>query len=367
MPSDPQRYGGGPDDEPVGDVTDPANWVALVEYLPEGVVVADASGSLLGANRRAEQLTGIPLRSRTGEQVDRVLPLCDHQGRSWWQVQDPWGGLTTRTGSPEQDLRLQGGRSLLVASRFQRAADRSVEHVVLTMRSTRGRERAERDSVALISTVSHELRSPLTSVRGFSRTLRQRWGQLADEQKQWMLQAIETDTQRLSRLVGELLDISRIDAGRLRLRNQPIDITALVEDQVGRMISAGHDPDRFEVVGAPEPPELWGDQDRIVQILSNLLENAVRHGGGSVTVSIGQDSENVILLVADQGPGIPPEDREAVFSRFWQGSTRGGSGLGLHVVRGLVQAHGGRVEVLDVPVGATFRVLLPAGPPESLR
>ncbi|KNX37360.1 hypothetical protein VV01_09710 [Luteipulveratus halotolerans] len=343
------------------------SWPRVIDHLPDGLAVADGEGRLIAASRRSEDLTGLPLRSMVGEPVRSALPLSSPAGGSWWDQQDPWHGLHTRTGTPEQSLPLPNGRMVLAAARFNRRPDRSVETVVVTMRSTRARERAERDSSALISTVAHELRSPLTSVRGFSRTLRQRWSQLADEQKQWMLHAIETDTQRLSRLVGELLDISRIDSGRLQLRIQPIDLSSLVDQQIGRLVSAGHDPARFEVVRAPEPPELWGDEDRIVQVVSNLLENSVRHGAGAVTVSIAQDSEHVILLVADEGPGIPPENRDAVFTRFWQGSTHGGSGLGLHVVRGLVQAHGGHVEVLDVPGGATFRVLLPAGLPQALR
>ncbi|AKU18914.1 hypothetical protein VV02_13680 [Luteipulveratus mongoliensis] len=345
----------------------PVGWAAAVERLPEGVVVIDDQRRLVSANRRAERLTGLPLRQLTGQSADVVLPLRDNQYRLWWDYQNPWTGLHIRSGAPEQDLRLPNGRSVLFAASYHRHPDRSLDYIVGTMRSTHVRERLEADSSALISTVAHELRSPLTSVRGFSRTLRQRWTQLADEQKQWMLQAIETDAQRLSRLVGELLDISRIDAGRLRLRQQPIDLGTLVTDQVERLVTAGHDPARFAIVQAPEPPELWGDEDRVVQVISNLLENALRHGAGTVTVSIGQDAEHVILMVGDEGPGIPTESREAVFGRFWQGSTHGGSGLGLYVVRGLVQAHGGRVEVLDVPGGATIRVLLPAGLPESLR
>lgn len=363
---------GGSDDDTTRPLTGRApvesvSWPQVIDHLPDGLAVADGEGRLIAASRRAEDLTGLPLRSMVGEPVQSALPLSSPGSGSWWDDQDPWRGLHTRTGTPEQSLRLPNGRTVLAAARYNRLPDRSVETVVVTMRSTRARERAERDSAALISTVAHELRSPLTSVRGFSRTLRQRWSQLADEQKQWMLHAIETDTQRLSRLVGELLDISRIDSGRLQLRLQPIDLSSLVDEQIGRLVSAGHDPARFAVVRAPEPPELWGDEDRIVQVVSNLLENSVRHGAGAVTVSIAQDSVHVILLVADEGPGIPPENRDAVFTRFWQGSTHGGSGLGLHVVRGLVQAHGGQVEVLDVPGGATFRVLLPAGLPEALR
>lgn len=353
---------------PEPDQADASNAFAeLIEQLPEGIVVAGRDGRMIWANKRAERLTGYPLTQSLGTHVKQALPLRDSEAGSWWADHDPWSALSTVSGSPEQRLLLPNGRSVLYAARYTRRPDRTIQRVVITLRDPRARERIEADSSALITTVAHELRSPLTSVRGFSRTLRSRWNDLADEQKLWMLEAIENDSLRLSRLVGELLDISRIDTGRLELRLQPLDLGAIVDEQVTRLVSAGHDPARFKVEKALARPEIWGDQDRLTQVVTNLLENAVRHGAGTVTVTIDQTGNEITLLIADEGPGIPQEHRELAFARFWQGRTHGGSGLGLYVVRGLVQAHGGRVEILDEVKGAAIRVALPAGLPDSLR
>lgn len=339
----------------------------LVEQLPEGLVVADDQGRLVWANRRADRLVGTALTERMGEPVADVLAFVDAQNRSWWDGTDPWHGLHTRTGSPEQWLRLPNGRGVLVAARYRRSPDRRISYVVVTLRDPRARERIEADSSALITTVAHELRSPLTSVRGFSRTLRERWGQLDDDQKLWMLEAIENDTVRLSRLVGELLEISRIDTGRLRLRLQPLNLVEMVDAQVERLVTAGHDPARFVVDAVDPQPEVWGDEDRITQVVNNLLENSIRHGAGTITVRIAVEDDGLGIRVVDEGPGISLQQRELAFTRFWQGQTHGGSGLGLYVVRRLVEAHGGRADVVEQAEGTALRVVLPIGLPESLR
>lgn len=336
---------------------------ALLEQLPEGVVVADADRRLVLATERAGRLTGIRLTERIGEDIRKVLPLVGVDGRSYWTADDPWGGLHTRTGSPEQRLMLAGGRGVLAATRHVRSgAGRQLQWLVMTMRSTTVRDRIESETSALVTTVAHELRSPLGAVRGFSQTLRSRWTQLREDQKLWMVGAIEADAARLQRQVGELLDISRIDTGRLALRHRDVDLLVQLRSAIGRLASAGHDPARFHIVSDRDEVLLRADADRLTQVLSNLLENAVRHGGGQVTVTVETDQYEVRFDVSDEGPGIAPEHRALVFSRFWQARNRhGGNGLGLYVVHGLVRAHGGRIEVLDQQHGATFRVTLPTG------
>lgn len=339
---------------------------ALLEQLPEGVVVADGDRKLVLASERAERLTGIRLTDLIGEDVRDALPLVAPGGHSFWASSDPWGGLRTRSGSPEQRLLLPEGRCVLAATRHIRSGpDRSLKWLVLTMRGTRTRDRIESETAALVTTVAHELRSPLGAVRGFSQTLRNRWGQLRDDQKLWMLDAIDTDAARLQRQVGELLEISRLDTGRLVLRRREVDAVALVRNAIDRAVSAGVDPERFRVVSEFDDVGFVADPDRLAQVLSNLLDNAIRHGRGTVTVTVELRRREVQLEVSDEGPGIAPEHRAMVFTRFWQARGRGGNGLGLYVVRGLVVAHGGRVEVLDQPGGATFRLTLPRSTPTA--
>ncbi|TWP33349.1 sensor histidine kinase [Leekyejoonella antrihumi] len=354
---------------PGGERLSAGSYVDLMEQLPEGIVFADAQHRLMLANSRAERLTGLPLRTMVGQDVRTALPLFDAAGSSWWEGNDPWGGLRTRSGSPECRVAVSSGHTVLLATRHIRRSDRTLRFLIMSMRDTRARDRIEADMSALITTVAHELRSPLASVSGFSRTLAGRWSQLRDDQKRWMLDAIETDAQRLSRLVGELLDISRLDTGRLVLHRRPLDLTAAVSERVARIVSAGQDPTRFSVIDDSDGTDLWADPDRVAQIVDNLLQNAVRHGAGKVRAHVHSGRDNIMLDVSDEGPGIPLDERTVVFSRFWQADARRktGSGLGLYVVRGLVEAHGGHVTVLDEGPGATFRVTLPSDLPKSLR
>jgi signal transduction histidine kinase len=340
--------------------TAPTRYRALIEELPEGVLVADADRRLVLANRRADKLTGLELTPMLRRDIREVLPFIGMDGRSYWVSNDPWGGLRTRSGSPEHRLMLPDGRSVLAVTRHVRDGERNLQWLIMTLRSSTARDRMESETSALVTTVAHELRSPLGAVRGFAQSLRSRWSQLREDQRLWMLGAIEADAARLQRQVGDLLDASRLDSGRLQLRRHDVDLLSLVRSAVERMASIGYDPARFVISSDRAEIGLFADPDRLAQVLSNLLENAVRHGDGAVTVTVTSGGDEVRLDVGDEGPGIAPEHRALIFSRFWQGrGQRGGSGLGLFVVHGLVTAHGGRVEVLEQRHGATIRVTLP--------
>ena len=134
------------------------------------------------------------------------------------------------------------------------------------------------------------------------------------------------------------------------------------------MVASGHDEDRFEVDVEGRVAEVWADPDRLEQVVSNLVGNAVRHGEGRVTLTLGPDpdGDGVAVTVDDEGEGIGDEHLGMVFTKFWRGARRGGTGLGLYVVRGLVEAHDGRVSVGRSPAGgARFRFTLPAAVPEE--
>ncbi|CAL9284418.1 ATP-binding protein [Streptomyces sp. NPDC052644] len=341
--------------------------------LPDGLVVADADGRIVCFNAKAARLTAVPRERAIGSRLDDALPLEDIKGNRWWPLTDPYGGLATRTGQPERNLLLPGGRELLVAARYVRDQPLGpVRRVVVTLRGTEARRRNERSDAELIATVAHELRSPLTSVRGFTHTLLTKWERFTDEQKRLILETVHNDAHRVTRLISELLDISRIDAGRLEVRRQPVDIAAAVGRHVQGLTARGLAPDRFFVRVRRPLPDLWADPDKIDQILGNLLENAVRHGAGTVTIEVAptgaQDGEKgTAVTVSDEGPGIPEESMGRVFTRFWRGSTRGGTGLGLYIVKGLVEAHGGAITVGRAPSGgARFRFVLPVGAPAYL-
>ena len=343
---------------------------SIGEAVPDGLVVADDEASVVYVNRRAASIVGQDVADMLGQDIRKVLPLQDSDARSWWTCTDPWNGLNIRSGHRERLLILQGGHEVLVTARYVRPGrNQPVTQVVLSLRDAESRRRAEASNAALISTVAHELRSPLTSVKGFSSTLLHRWERFTDDQKRLMLQTIEADADRVTRLITELLDISRIDAGRLQVRRQPVDVVSAVKRHIERFVASGHERERFVLEAAPHLPETWADPDRLDQILANLMENAVRHGDGTVSLSVMPSTQNgseaIAVTVSDQGEGIAPENYSLVFTRFWRSGRRGGTGLGLYIVRGLVEAHGGHIELGRGPTGgASFRFVLPAATPD---
>ncbi|MCD9143369.1 sensor histidine kinase [Streptomyces albireticuli] len=341
--------------------------------LPDGLVVADENGRVTCFNAAAARITAVAPREALGRSLESALPFEDLEGRRWWPLTDPYGGLTTRIGQPERNLLLPGGREVLVSARYVRECPNGpVRRLVVQLRGTEARRRTERSHAELIATVAHELRSPLTSVKGFTATLLAKWERFTDDQKRLMLETVDADADRVTRLIAELLDISRIDSGRLEVRRQPVDVVAAVRRHIQAYTAAGQPEERFRVEVEDPLPDLWADPDKIDQVLGNLLENAVRHGAGTVTIAVSPAltkarTEGTAVTVSDEGPGIPEESMSRVFTRFWRGSKRGGTGLGLYIVKGIVEAHGGTITVeRAVRGGAQFRFTLPVGAPAFL-
>jgi len=349
--------------------------------LPDGLVVADESGRVVIFNRAAERLTGIGAEQALGRDLVAALPLADAEGRCWWRQSRPYDGLAIRTRHPERSLYLPDGTELLVTIGYQRGprhrATRAdwpcergdVRRLTITLRSAEQRARLERTRADLVSTVAHELRSPLTSVKGFTATLLSKWPRFTDDQKRVMLETVNADADRVTRLITELLDVSRIEAGRIQLHRELVDLRARAACIVAGRVAAGDPESRFRIEAADGLPEIWLDADKIDQILSNLIENAIRHGAGTVTTVIESalvhGGPGVAVSVRDQGPGIAPEFAPRVFRQFWRAKRRGGAGLGLFIVKGLVEAHGGSITVAQAPGGgAEFRFTMPAGVPD---
>ncbi|MBB5077683.1 sensor histidine kinase [Nonomuraea endophytica] len=340
-----------------------------IDDLPDGVIVTDRFGRVLALNKAAARLTGVPVERAVGRHMNDVFPLRDHDGREWWKALDPEGGLRTRTRVPERPLHLPGGQELHVTARLVREPERrgDVERVTIVLRHGGARARLERSRADLVSTVAHELRSPLTSVKGFTATLLAKWSRFTDEQKRVMLDTINTDADRVTRLITELLDVSRIESGRMEVHRQVVDVPARVRRIIAGRVAAGEPEDRFRLTAGDQLPETWLDQDKIDQILGNLVENALRHGRGTVSIDVQAVDYGVAVSVRDQGEGIRPELATRVFRQFWRGNSRrrGGTGLGLFIVKGLVEAHGGTITVQRAPEGgAEFRFMLPTGTPD---
>lgn len=347
----------------------------ILAQMPDGIVVADAKRTVIVVNPRAARLIGRTCAELVGRPVTEVLPLIEPTGRSWWSCLDPWSGLATRTGHRERMLLLPGRGEMLVTMSFVRARRAGpVDRVVVMLRDASQRRRHESGTAELVSIVAHELRSPLSSIKGFSGTLSRQWERFSDDQRRLMVDTIAADSQRLSRLLNELLDVSRLDASRLRVSLRPLDVREVIGAHITRMVAGGHDRTRFSWEESGQGRlEVWADADRLDQILANLIENALRHGAGTVWITTevipdpGGEASAVAVTVSDEGEGIDPSLYPLIFDKFWHGSARGSTGLGLYLVKGLVEAHGGQVEVDRAPTGgALFRFTLPLREPAHM-
>ena len=326
---------------------------SLADALPDGVVVADADGVVTLVSAPAVAMLGIA--DGVGRHLGDVLTLKDQDGNGWFSCNRPYDGLRTRSAIPEQSWILPNGHEVLVSTRIRRP-DRGapVDQVSVLLRNARGRARLDRERSDLVATVAHELRSPLTGVKGFVQALLNRWDKLNDEQKKLMLTTVHADSERLSRLIAELLDVARIDTGRLSLFPRRSD-AAVLTGRVVDSVQAGT-ARVIDYTAEDGLPDINVDPDKFTQVVTNLVENGVRHGDGTVSVRAealgeGDPFPGVRIVVEDEGEGIAPEMRRRVFTKFWTSGVRGGSGLGMYLVNGLVRAHGGTVTIGDAAAG----------------
>ena len=341
---------------------------AYLELLPDAVVVVDAEGRIAYANPAAERLARAGRDELAGRPMDDAVPLRDSAGNPWWTCTERLRRLPGVRRVPVRELHLVAGGEpspVDLTASFLRDAGGRVVQAVCVLRDASARHRGDSQRGELISTLAHELRSPLTSVKGFTSTLLHRWERFSDEQKREMLATVNMDADRVTRLIKELLDVSRIDAGRLELRRTEFDLAAMAEGIVGRF-QLQHDRHRFRLTFPDGFPRVYADPDKIEQVLTNLVENAVKYSeGGTVTIS-GEVAEDVVeVAVSDQGVGIPGDQLTLIFTKFYRRAGSGapsGTGLGLFITRGLVEAHGGRIWARsEVGRGTEVRFRLPRG------
>ena len=215
----------------------------------------------------------------------------------------------------------------------------------------------------MISKIAHELRSPLTSVKGFSSTLIRRWDRFSDEQKFQFVETIHADAERMGRIVSEVLDLARMESGRLELHLQNVDLAALATQAAAHHAALpGADRVKVEI---DEGLMAHADPERLSHVLGNIIENAIKFSDeGSIVVAGRSLGDTVEVTVTDRGVGIEPERLGSVFSGpgpTGQKATPSGTGLGLYLSKRLVDAHGGSMSVTsERGQGSTFVVTLPS-------
>lgn len=332
---------------------------AALDLVPEAVLVLDDDGVVQHANDRARTLLCLP-DDAVGLAVGKLVDVRDDTGAPLDEAWIPPRGTAHRIAERVLRVALPDGRVRPVAMSGRFLDD----GVVVTFRSAGRRERVDAARSDLVATVSHEIRSPLTSVKGFTSTMLRKWDRFSDEQKRTMLETINHDADRVTRLLKELLAVSRIDAGRVQMHREMVDVVEIVEGLVERIRHREEGMGRdLQVTVDVAPPRMFVDPDKTEQVFSNLIENALKYAADSqVRVRLALEHDHLHAVVADDGPGIPADQTRRIFEKFGRGrdQRRSGTGLGLYITRGLVHAHGGRVwcDETDGP-GATFHVLLP--------
>ncbi len=311
------------------------------------MLVVEADGTLRGANAAARTLFG-DLDSVLGSDVVAALQVRDAVGEP--------AALASLAG-PGREVELT----------FRRPDGDDVAAVVTAASSPDGptvicaRSVSDKSGIAIVSTVSHELRSPLTSVKGYTSLMLNRWDRLADDKKREMLEQVHHDADRVTRLVTELLDISRLETGRLVLQRRNIDLAALAATVVEKVAMAYPALDcRLDI---DDIPEVYADPDKIEQVLTNLVENAAKYASPTgLVVRARVRGNDVAVSVSDTGEGIPADDLSKVFTKFFRRDhgRPTGTGLGLWISRGLVEAHGGELTAAsELGTGSTFTFTLP--------
>jgi two-component system phosphate regulon sensor histidine kinase PhoR len=323
---------------------------ALVDTLNEGVIAISPAHEVVRINQTGRRLLAI----------DRPLPVgMDFLPREVTLRSAISLALNGTETEPEEVV--IGGNTLLLTARPLVGGGAVVALFDLT--PIRKLEAVRRDFVA---NVSHELRTPLTIVGGFAETLQD--PEIPADKRAEFARTIYSNTQRMQRIVDELLDLSRIESGHWKPRPQPVKIAEVSSEIFGRVAHAASTKGvALDTRLDPSASIVHADRTAVEQILLNLIENALRHTseGGRITVETTPARNGVVLTVTDTGTGIPPEHLPRIFERFYRadsGRSRdaGGTGLGLAIVKHLVEAHGGSVSAeSDLGSGATIKIFFP--------
>ncbi len=330
--------------------------VAILGNVADGIVAVDREGNVVLWNAAAEQITGVPaaeaLDRAPSDVLQRSLDPDEtiEEGRGLIEISR--GGEEIWLSVSEAVMRDPAGA---VAGRIYAFRDVSSDRLVEQLKS------------GFVSTVSHELRAPLTSIYGFAETLLREDVAFGDDERRTFLSYIASEAERLTGIVDALLSVARLEAGDLQVQLAPTDLRDVVTDVVAtaqRELSNGR---RFVIDVPEEPLDAAADRDKVRQILANLVDNAVKFSpqGATVTVAARKMTDAVQVRVVDEGAGIPAGEQEHIFRKFYRAGVEdsGGTGLGLFIARGLAAAMGGRLWIdaeSDGP-GSSFVFELPTG------
>ena len=328
-----------------------AGLLPLVQF-EHGAFIAIALRDDAGSNIGADLVPRLLLSGLVGLAVSLLVALW--VGRSLYNPLQRVTSAVRAVGSGNYETRVPEEDGADEVQDLARAFNRMTSQV----------QRNQETLQDFMADVSHELRTPLTSIRGFTQALLDGTVQ-DDERRARSVEVIDDEARRMLRLVEGMLDLSRIQAGQLQLRPEPVDPAELVTHVAEVFRPRAEESGIALSVEAPEGiPHIRCDFDRLVQVIANLVDNAIRHTtAGSVTLEARHEGRSVELRVADTGEGIAAQDLPRLFERFFRGEASGrrrGTGLGLAIAREIIRAHGGEITASSEPgIGTTFRIALP--------
>jgi len=333
--------------------------VAILANIADGIVAVDRDGHVVLWNSAAEEITGVPQEEAIGLTTLQVLQR---------QLESP----IAETPSRQRLVSITRGADevwLSLSEAVMRDPLGAVAGRIFAFRDISADRMVEQVKSDFVAAVSHELRTPLTSIYGFAETLLRQDVPFGEEERRIFLGYIASESERLTEIVDQLLNVARLDAGDLQVELGRIDVGSVVSELVETVEESGvMNGHRFEIDLPEEPLAAEADPDKVRQVFNILVENALRYspGGGTVTVGARRNHDRVEVRVADEGIGIPAGERERIFRKFYRAESAArdgaaGTGLGLFIAKELVTAMGGRIWVDSTEgKGSSFAFELPA-------
>jgi signal transduction histidine kinase len=334
----------------------------VLQHVDRGVFLVDGDGVIRYWNPAAQEITGLSAEELVGRRADEVLP--------GWAAVGPEVPIAAVPGPGSLEAKTLpldiGGRELWLSISGVIFED----GVVYAFRNLTEERALEELKGEFVTTVSHELRTPLAAIYGAAQTLRRSDVRVSDENKERLLEIIASESERLTRIAGEILLANNLDSGRLALEQQHVDVGRLVKGVIREVRTAFADRSdiTIELVAPDSIAPLAGDRDKLRQVLINLLDNAVKYSpdGGRIELRVERSQSGIRFAVSDEGLGIPQGEQQRIFGKFYRLDPQltrgvGGTGLGLYICRELVRRMEGRLSVVSTEgQGSTFVIELPA-------
>lgn len=340
----------------------------VIDSLPLAVVTMDSEYRITGFNPMAEELTGYQAEAAIGRSCREVLrsALCDN-GCPLWVVQDRRGGFVTTRTTFQDRMGKTTFVSVSTAALFD--DEGKCLGAVEAITDISDRVAMEREHANFISMLAHDMRSSLTGIHGLGLRLLRRPSDMDEDKAQKHLEIITKEAGKLETLVDDLLELSRIESGRLKLNATPVSLDKELEEIFETYREkAAQQGIHLELRVGEFLPVIEADANRLRRVFGNLLDNAIKFSrkDGRIVISTQETDREVMVTITDSGAGIPVDDLPFIFDMFHRGRMavgREGHGLGLATVKVIVEGHGGRVIVSsELSVGSTFTVFLPKFP-----